>query len=142
MVWVLLRPWTSSEGVVKAHPAMVQATLNLRGVLPPGTTVVVPERHTAFMAAYNGQVRVRLRPPAELDPTHTFRLLPGAGIRPGLAIALDVLRAHPRDGVVPAISLHPMHPNGLVLFSEPTFQYLVAGLPTVDREWYQAWPIQ
>jgi hypothetical protein len=139
---VLLRPWSSNEGVVKAHPAMVEATLHLRGVLPPETIVVVPERHTAFMAAYYGEVNVRLRPPVPLDPEHTFRLLPGAAVRPDLWAALDRMRAQPVPGVVPAISLHPLHPNGLVLLSEPTFQYLVASLPTQEQQWYRAWPIQ
>jgi hypothetical protein len=139
---VLLRPWSSHEGVVKAHPAMVEATGRLRGVLPPGSIVVIPERHTAFMTAYHGEVTVRLQPPATLDPEHTFRLLPGAAIRPGLAAALERMRSHPVPGIVPAISLHPLHPNGLVLFSEPTFQYLVAGLPTEEQSWYRAWPVQ
>jgi hypothetical protein len=139
---VLLRPWTSNEGVVKAHPAMVEATRRLRGVLPPGTIVVIPERHTCFMAAYYGDVTVRLRPPVVLDPEHTFRLLPGAAIRPGLAAALDQVRVHPVPSLAPAISLHSMHPNGLVLLPEPTFQYIVSGLPTAEQRWYQAWPIQ
>jgi hypothetical protein len=139
---VLLRPWSPHEGVVKAHPAMVEATRHLRGVLPPGTIVVIPERHTAFMAAYYGDVTVRLRPPTPLDPERTVRLLPGAAIRPALAAALDRMRSHPVPGVVPAMALHSLHPNGLVLFSEPTFQYLVAGLPTEEQRWYQAWPVQ
>lgn len=142
IVLVLLRPWTSNEGVVRAHPAMVDATRHLRGLFPAGTIVVIPERHTAFMAAYYGEVTVRLRPPVALDPEHTYRLLPGAAIRPGLAAALDRVRDHPVPNLAPVISLHSMHRNGLVLLSEPTFQYLVAALPTVEQQWYQAWPVQ
>jgi hypothetical protein len=142
MALVLLRPWTSNEGVVKAHPAMVEATRHLRGVLPPGSLVVIPERHTGFMAAYYGEVTVRLRPPVTLDPEHTFRLLPGASIRPGLAAALDRTRGHPVPNLAPAISLHSLHPNGLVLLPEPTFRYLVAGLPTAEQQWYQVWPVR
>jgi len=139
---VLLRPWTSHEGVVKAHPAMVEATRHLHGLLPPGTIVVIPERHTAFMAAYYGRVIVRLRPPVALDPDHTVRLLPGAAIRPGLGAALDRVRDHPVPNLAPAISLHSMHRHGSVLLPEPTFQHIVAGLPMEEQQWYQAWPVQ
>jgi len=139
---LLLRPWNSDEGVIKAHPAMVEATSRLLGVLPPDATVVVPERHTAFLAAWYGRVDVRLRPPPVVDPKHTFRLLPGAEIRPGLWAALDELRAHPAASVAPALALHPMHPNGLVLLAEPTFQHLLARLPDSERRWYETWVVQ
>ena len=137
-----LRPWTSDEGVIKAHPAMVEATRRLAGVLPPDTTVVVPERHTAFMAAWYARLGVRLRPAADSDPSRTFRLLPGAAIRPGLWAALDELRAHPVAAVAPTVDVHPLHPNGLVLLAEPTFRYLVGRLPASERQWYEAWVVQ
>ena len=139
---LLLRPWSSNEGVIKAHPAMVEATSRLAGVLPPDTTVVIPERHTAFMAAWYGRVNVRLHPPAAVDPVRTFRLLPGAEIRPGLWAALDDLRAHPVAGIAPSRDLHSLHPNGLVLLAEPTFQYLVSRLPADELQWYKAWVVQ
>jgi hypothetical protein len=139
---LLLRPWSSDEGVVKVHPAMVSATARLAGVLPADTTVVVPERHTAFMAAWYARVNVRLHLPAALDPVRTFRLLPGAGIRPGLWAALDELRLRPVAGVAPSIDLHPLHPNGLVLVAEPTFQYLLARLPADERRRYTSWVVQ
>jgi hypothetical protein len=139
---LMLRPWSSDEGVIKAHPAMVEATARLAGVLPPDATVVIPERHTAFMAAWYGRVDVRLRPPPIIVPGRTFRLLPGAAIRPGLWAALDELRAHPVVGVAPALALHALHPSGLVLLAEPTFQYLVAQLPAAERRWYAAWVVQ
>jgi len=139
-----LRPWHSDEGVIKAHPAMVEATARLAGVLPPEAVVVVPERHTAYMAAWYGRVNVRLRPPPvmDLDASRMFRLLPGAAIRPGLWAALDELRLHPAAGVVPSLDLHAMHPNGLVLLAEPTYQFLVARLPDSERQWYRAWVVQ
>jgi ABC-type amino acid transport substrate-binding protein len=139
---LLLRPWHSDEGVIKAHPAMVEATSRLAAVVPPGTFVVIPERHTAFMAAWYARLDVHLRPPAASDPTKTFRLLPGAAIRPGLWAALDDLRARPVAGVAPPPALHPLHPNGLVLLPEPTFQYLVARLPAAERLWYETWVVQ
>jgi hypothetical protein len=136
------RPWHSNEGVIKAHPAMVEATSRLADVLPPDAVVVVPERHTAFMATWYGRVNARLRPPPIVDTNRTYRLLPGAAIRPGLWAALDRLRAQPVAGVVPSLDLHSLHPNGLVLLSENTFQFLVSELPEVEREWYRKWVVQ
>lgn len=138
---LLLRPWASEEGVVKAHPAMVLATSRLAGALPAGATVVVPERHTAFMTAFHTRAQVRLRP-ATTAGGPSFRMLPGAAIRPGLWAALDHLRAHPTPGVAPSLDLHALHPNGLVVLSEPTFQYLLARLPAEERRWYEAWPVR
>jgi hypothetical protein len=139
---LILRPWSSDEGVIKAHPAMVEATSRLLGALPSDATVVVPERHTAYLAAWYGRVDIHLRPPAILDQRRTFRLLPGAEIRPGLWAALDALRAHPVAAVAPALPLHPLHPNGLVLLSEPTFQYLLGRIPEPERRWYETWVVQ
>jgi hypothetical protein len=44
--------------------------------------------------------------------------------------------------VAPSLDLHALHPNGLVVLSAPTFQYLLARLPTEERRWYEAWPAQ
>jgi hypothetical protein len=137
-----LRPWHSDEGVIKAHPAMVEATARLDGVLPPEAVVVVPERHTAFMAAWYGRVNTRLHPPAVADASRTFRLLPGAAIRTGLWAALDRLRAHPVAGIAPSLDLHSLHPNGLVLLSENTFQHLISELPEFEQQWYKRWVVQ
>jgi hypothetical protein len=137
-----LRPWRSDEGVIKAHPAMVEATTRLAGVLPPDAVVVVPERHTAFMATWFGRVHTRLRPPPVPEASRTFRLLPGASIRPDLWAALDRLRAHPGAGVAPSLDLHSLHPNGLVLLSESTFQYLIAELPEFERQRYEQWIVR
>jgi len=136
-----LRPWHSEEGVIRAHPAMVEATTRLAGVLAPDAIVVVPERHTAFMAAWYARVATRLRPPPVVDASRTFRLLPGAAVRPALWAALDELRRHPVPGVAPSLDLHSLHPNGLVLLTEPTFVYLVARLPEPERSWYNAWVV-
>lgn len=136
------RPWHSDEGVIKAHPAMVEATSRLAGVLPPEAVVVVPERHTAFMATWYGHVNTRLRPTPVADESRTYRLLPGAAIRPGLWTALDQLRAHPVTGVAPSIDLHSLHPNGLVLLPENTFQHLISELPEFERQWYKEWVVQ
>jgi Dolichyl-phosphate-mannose-protein mannosyltransferase len=137
-----LRPWTSEQGVVKAHPAMVEAASRLAGVLPPDAMVIVPERHTAFMATWYARLNARLQPPLTIDAGRTYRLLPGAEIQPGLWAALDELRAHPVDGVAPSLDLHSLHPNGLVLLAEPTYQYLLARLPAPERKWYEAWVVQ
>jgi hypothetical protein len=69
-------------------------------------------------------------------------LLPGAEIRPGLWAALEELRTNPVAGVTPSLDLHSMHPNGLVLLAENTFQYLLARLPEPERQWYEEWVVQ
>ncbi len=135
---VLLRPWTRAEGVVQAHPAMVEATRRLAGAVPPGAIVVVPERHITFMARWYARVDARLRPPWVCGD-RCYRLMPGAAIRPSLWSALIELRTQPRTGIAPSIDLHPLHPNGLVLLPEATFQYLLANLPPSDRRWYADW---
>ena len=139
---LVLRSWRSDEGVIKAHPAMVEATARLAGALPSDAVVVVPERHTAFMATWYGRVNARLRPPPSIDASRTFRLLPGAAIRPDLWAALDRLRAHPVAGVAPPLDLHALHPNGLVLLSENTFRHLIAELPEFERQRYEEWVVR
>jgi hypothetical protein len=94
------------------------------------------------MATWYGKVNTRLRPPAIIEVGHTFRLLPGAAIRPSLWAALEELRAHPVAGVAPSLDLHTLHPNGLVLLAENTFQYLVTRLPTPELQWYRDWLVQ
>jgi hypothetical protein len=138
---VLLRPWTSAEGVVQAHPAMVEATRRVAGAVPSGAIVVVPERHITFMARWYARVDARLRPPQACGD-RCYRLMPGAAIRPSLWSALIELRTHPLTGIAPSIDLHPLHPNGLVLLPEATFQYLLANLPPSDRRWYSDWVVR
>jgi hypothetical protein len=137
---VVGKPAASREGVVATHPALATAASALS--LPPGSLVVTPERKVAFMATWYARVPARLRPPADLDPTRTFRLLPGASIDDDLRRALDDLRARPRDGVEGVRDLHPHGPNGLVVLSEPTFQYLLTELPPWARARYVRWPVR
>lgn len=136
------RPWSSSEGVVWPHPAMVESLERLAGSVPPETPVVVPERHVAFMAAWYAGMTIRLRPPAADAASDGYRLLPGAAIRPGLWAALDELRAHRPEGVVLPPVVHPMHPNGLVLMGERLFHLLLRRLPPDEERWYREWHIQ
>jgi len=141
---LLSRPVGSPEGLVDPHPALVAAVRALDGVVPPGATVVTPERHVAFMAAWYARVPARLRPPPDADPRRTFRLLTGHFIRERSALwqALDDLRAHPRPDVAPTRDLHPVHANGLTLVPELTWRHLLAGLPEPARARWADWPTQ
>lgn len=138
---VVLRPWTSAEGVVNAHPAMVEAVSRLPAVVPPGAVVIVPERHVTFMATWYARIDARLRPPPVCGD-RCFRLMPGAEIQTDLWAALVELRAAPVTGIAPPIDLHAWHPNGLVLLPEATFQYLLAHLRPTERRWYSDWVVK
>jgi hypothetical protein len=126
-----------TEGRVLAHPALVAGAMAVH--VPPGTTVIVPERHIAFMVAYYARVPVSLRPEA-IPHDQRIRLVPLAFVGTGspLEHAIDNARAQP--GLVAPVGLHPSYRNGLVLIAEPTWDWILAQLPERDRRHYAAWP--
>jgi len=96
--------------------------------VPAGSTVVIPERHIAFMAAWY------LRAHTSLTPTgHDPLILPLAWIGEGSPLddALFAARMQPQ----PPIGGHPRHPNGLVLVPEPTWRWIVARVPQLALIW-------
>lgn len=126
-----------TEGQVIAHPALVAGAMAVH--VPPGTTVIVPERHIAFMVAYYARVPVALRPET-VPHDHRMRLVPLAFVGTGsqLEHAIDNARAQP--GLVPPLGVHPRYRNGLVLIAEPTWDWILAQLPERDRRHFQRWP--
>jgi hypothetical protein len=136
---VALRPHAEPpEGLVAAHPAMVSAVMASARQIPPGTTVIVPERHILFMVAWYTRAPVSLRP--ELVPyAERVRMMPLAfiGMDSPLDAALDRARAEP--SIAPPLGLHPRHRNGLVLVTEPTWDWLLTQLPPAAHAWFAAW---
>ncbi len=132
-------PARIEEGVVLAHPAMVAAIQGLHDQLPAGVFVIVPERHIAFMTAWYTRARVRLRPESAPE-ANRMRLVTLAFIGAGSALehTIDLARVEP--SVMPPIGTHPLHINGLVLISEPTWSWILAALPPNLRARPQAWP--
>jgi hypothetical protein len=134
---VVRRPGDRLDGEVITHPALVTAAEALTAHVPPGATLIVPERHIAFMVAWYTGAEVALRPDA-VPAALRYRVLPLHFIGEGSALdrALLAARAQPR----PPIGVHPRHPNGLVLVAEPTWRWALDQLPPKDRAYFAAWP--
>lgn len=125
------------EGLVLAHPSLVSALLAAK--IPADTTVIVPEHHVMFMVAWYTRAPVSLRP-ERIPYARRMRLLPYAFIGMGSPLdeAIDAAR---RDGRVaaPPLGLHPRHRNGIVLVTEPTWDWLLASLPPELRGVWARW---
>ena len=136
--WVAVRPPASTEGLVRAHPAMVAAIRAARGALPDDAVVITAERHLGFQLAWYARLPVRMRP-EPVPPDRRWRMIPGNLIRFGSPLdrALDLARATP--AVVPPLGLHPRHPAGLVLVPEATWTWVLDRLPARDATWWRAW---
>ncbi|HEY0193105.1 MAG TPA: hypothetical protein VGC42_18435 [Kofleriaceae bacterium] len=127
------------DGEVVTHPALVSAAQALVGRVPAGATLVVPERHVAFLVAWYTGAPVALRP--ELIPAeHRYRLLPLHFIGDGSALDRALLAARDQPQLPAPLGLHPGHPDGLVLVAEPTWRWAMAQLPAADRARFEAWP--
>ena len=104
-----------------------------------GTTVIVPERHIAFMVAYYARVPVSLRPEA-VPHDQRMRLVPLAFVGEGSPLEHGIDNARAQPGLAPPVGLHPSYRNGLVLIAEPTWDWILAQLPEADRRHFAAWP--
>lgn len=138
IAWVAVRPATSTEGLVRAHPAMVAAIRAARGALPADAVVITAERHLGFQLTWYARVPVRMRP-EPVPPARRWRMIPGNLVRFGSPLdrTLDLARATP--GVAPPLDLHPRHPSGLVLIPEATWTWVLDRLPDRDAAWWRAW---
>ncbi|HWU91251.1 MAG TPA: hypothetical protein VN253_28485 [Kofleriaceae bacterium] len=125
-------PGSREDGRVATHPALVASVHAMTGRVPPGDTVIVPERHIAYMIAWYLRAQVSLRP-EPIPAAHRWRVMPLAWIEESSPLDRALLDARARPGVAPPLGLHPMHPNGMVLVAEPTWQAIAAGLPARSR---------
>lgn len=139
IVVVARAPTERSEGRIVAHPALVSAVLAATTKLPANTTVIVPERHILFMVAWYTRAPVSLRPES-VPYGRRVRLLPLHFIQMGSPLdeAIDAARRDARIAE-PPIGLHPRHRNGLVLVSEPTWDWLLEALPPGARAHWARW---
>jgi len=138
LVLVVRAPAERTEGRVVAHPALVAAVMAAH--IPERATVIVPERHIMFMAAWYTRAPVALRPES-VAYGRRVRLLPLHFIEAGspLEFAIDAARADPRVAE-PPIALHPRHRNGLVLVTEVTWDWILAAIvPTSARSYWERW---
>jgi hypothetical protein len=133
-----LMPVDRAEGRVLAHPALVSAVMAAQDQIPSNATVIVPERHILFMVAWYTRAKVSLRPEPVPYPQRV-RMMPLAfiGMDSPLDHALDDARKEP--GIDPPLGLHARHRNGLVLVTEPTWDWLMARLAARGTYWAR-WP--
>lgn len=138
-VLALRTPGTRTDGRVLAHPAMIAAAQAMADRIPAGDTAIIPERHIAFMVAWYTHTRVSIRPDA-IPIERRWRVLPRhfIGIDSELDRALLAIRA--RTDVPRPLGVHPLHPNGLVIVSERTWEALLAMLPADRRDRWARWP--
>lgn len=125
-------PGDRDEGLVRTHPALVTSIQAMAGKVPPGDTVIVPERHIAYMIAWYLRAHVSLRP-EPVPPERRWRVMLLKWIRAGSPLDRALLAARDRsdrtDQPPPPLGLHPSHPNGMVLVTEPAWQAIAAQLP-------------
>jgi hypothetical protein len=136
---VLRQPGTHIKGTVITHPALVAAAQALVGHVPADTTLIIPERHIAFMVAWYTGAPIAIRPD-RIPKAQRARLLPLHFIRADSALDRALLAARAEPSLAPPIGFHPRHPNGLVLVPEPTWDWILARLPPKDRAHFTAWP--
>jgi hypothetical protein len=91
-----------------------------------------------FMVDWYTRADVSLRPEPipYAQRVRLFGLVFIGGPKSPLDHALDAARDQPE----PPIGLHPRYRNGLVLVSEPTWDWLLTQLPAADRAHFAAWP--
>ena len=133
------RPGAARDGEVVTHPALVAAAQALRGHVPGDATLIVPERHLAFLVAWYTRAPVATRPEA-IARARRYRLLPLHFIGAGSALDHALIAARAEPGLVAPLGVHPRHPNGLVLVAEPTWEWILDQLPAADRAHFAAWP--
>ena len=136
--WLAVGPAASTEGLVRAHPAMVAAIRAARGALPADAVVITAERHLGFQLTWYARIPARMRP-EPVPPARRWRMIPGnlLGFGSALERTLDLARATP--GVAPPLDLHPRHPSGLVLVPEATWSWVLDRLPEPDATWWRVW---
>jgi hypothetical protein len=139
-VLVLARqPGARLDGMVVTHPALVTAAQALNGRVPPGATLIVPERHIAFLVAWYTGAPIAIQPD-HVPPSRRWRLLPLRFIGEGSALDRQLLAARAEPSLIAPLGVHPLHPNGLVLVAEPTWLWILERLPPADRARFAAWP--
>ena len=133
------RPGPRLDGEIVTHPALVSAALALRGHVPADATLIVPERHIAYLVAWYTGAAIAIRP-ERVPPERRYRLLPLHFIRADSPLDRQLIAARAEPSLIPPLGVHPGHPNGLVLVAEPTWAWVLDHLPAADRAYCLAWP--
>jgi hypothetical protein len=136
---VVAMPPRRVQGEILAHPAMVAAVEGLAGRIPEGGIAIVPERHIAFMVTWYTGAPHRLRPDS-VPRDKRYRVMPLAFIGAGSPLDEALIAARREPSIAPPIGTHPRHANGLVLVTEPTWDWILAHLPPDARDYFTRWP--
>lgn len=128
---------TTVEGEILTHPALIASALALDHQIPDDKIAIVPERHIAFMVAWYAHANVALRP-EHVPHDQRVRVMPLSFIGDGSPLDAALLRA--RSLPEPPLGVHPRVPNGMVLVTERTWDWLLAQLPDDARRHFQRWP--
>ena len=137
VVLALRVPGDPAEGRITTHPALVTSVQGLAGEVPAADTIIIPERHILYMAAWYTRARVSLRP-EPIPPARRWRAMPLAFIGVGSELDRALTAARTAPALRPPLGLHPRHPNGFVLVAEPTWAWIVERLSPRAR--WRAWP--
>ena len=129
-----------TEGEVVMHPGLAAATANAAGKIPPGATVIVPERRILFPIRWYTRAPASLRP--EGVPYAQRVRIVGLTYIGGEGSPLDraLSAAEHEPSVAPPIQLYPGVHDGLVLITEPTWDWLMAHVPDDVRVYFTRWP--
>ena len=137
---VAVLPRDRHEGEVLAHPALVASALALADHVPEGKTVIVSERHVEYMIAWYTRAPVSARPEPVPHDARVRVLLPLSPVASGYPLEAALAAARREPLLEPPLGLHPRHPDGFVLVTEPTWDWMLAQLPAKSRRHWAAWP--
>ena len=131
---------TELEGEVFAHPALVSAVIALEGHVSLEDTLIVPHRQLAFMVAWYTRATVSIHPSDDIPRERRWRLLPLSFTIEGSSLDRALHDALREPSIVPPLGFHSGNPNGLVLVSEPTWEWCLARLAPKPRAYFAGWP--
>jgi hypothetical protein len=140
IVALVARQDLDAGGEVSAQPALVAAAAALDGQIPPGATVLASERHIAYMVAWYAHARIAFHPEDVAHDERVRLVMPlshGTGSA-ALVEAVHAARAEPT--IDPPLGVHPRSPDGMVLVTERTWDWMLAHMPDDARRAYAAWP--
>ena len=78
--------------------------------------------------------------PDAIPRERRYRLLPLHFIGDGSPLDHALLDARNEPALDAPIGVHPMHPDGLVLVPEATWEWALSRLPPRDRAYFAGWP--
>jgi hypothetical protein len=123
---VVLRPFASEEGVVRATPVQVAAARAAAAMLPRDAEIVAPDRQVAWLLTWESGRPARTRPCEGALGPRTWRVLPDAWLD---AESARALAAEPMAG----------GPGGFRLVRETRYRAMLERLSPETRRRWDGW---